>query len=293
MGRPELQKITIAHKDRFLELSTLYGHGDSAHAFASLLIWSRAMDLGAAFDREAWIVRSGWKGKEKWFFPCGTEGGKKRLIEELLKEDELSLCYLTSEDLEFLEREFPGVFEIRESEDDSEYIYDRQEMIRLEGKSFSKIRNRLRAVEKAHRIEAAPLTTENLREVEEICGAWKRGAHTDEGIRDDTALQILLEHFKELEMTGVLLILDGTPWAAAAGFMLDAETFDCCLLKARENLPGVTDSLRRHLALSLPDGVTRLNFEEDMGVPGLRIMKQRLRPCCMKTMYTADKRTHE
>ena len=290
MGCSAARSIVLADRAGIEELYLRYGRGDSAHAFQSLYIWQEEMGLSVALGDGAYAVRCRWKGEGAWFFPVGSEAAKAAWIDGQLSGGLKRLCYMTRADAAFLVRAFPDRFEIREAPEDSEYLYDRAEMLEMPGKPFSKIRNRYRRLEKGHVLTAQAIDGETLPLAADIARLWSRNTDTGEGISDDCATARILDDWEPLGLGGVLLRMDGEPWAVAAGYPLSGGVFDCCLMKARENLPGVTDHLRAALARSLEGSATRLNFEEDMGVEGLRQMKSRLRPCGMIDMYTGERR---
>ena len=280
--------ITLEEQAAVERLYRTYGRGDSAHAFPSLFLWKEDMQLSLCLAEEGYTVRSGWK--DGWFFPCGSRACVVGLIEALLEAGCRRLCYLTEADVRLLEEEFPGRFSVRESPEDSEYLYDRREMIELPGRRFAKLRNLCRRLEREHSLSVEPLTERSLPTVREIAGQWERASARTEGISGARATALLLDHWTQLGAGGVLLILDGEPWAAAAGFPLGEGVFDCCFQKARVNLPGVTESVRAALAAQSPASTVRFNYEEDLDVEGLRLMKRRLRPCDMIRMYTGEVR---
>ena len=280
--------ITFADRDSVQALYFRYGCGDSAHAFPSIYLWQKEMGLQLLTGGEAYTVLCALKGENAWFFPVGTEEAKAACIEGLLERGLKRLCYVTEADAEFLQRRFPGTFTMREAPEDSEYIYDCRQVIEMPGKAYGKIRNRCRQLEKTHAVAWESIGPETLRDAAAITRQWKRNTDTGEGIRDEWASARVWDAWEELGMRGVMLLVDGEPWAAAAGYSLGQGVLDCCLMKARENLPGVTDHLRIALARSLEGEFTRLNLEEDLGVEGLRQMKERLRPCAMNRMYSGD-----
>ena len=284
------REITMADQAEIDRLYRTYGYGDSAHAFPSIFLWKRDMGLTIWTGEEVYTVRSAWKGKNRWFFPCGSKSGKKECIERLIRSGCKGLNYLDEEDADFLETHFPGMFYIQEAEEDSEYIFDRQEMIDMPGSRYEKIRNRYRRLERDHRIEILPVGEEDMGTVQEIMRQWSRNYERGEGISDAGFTALMTENWTALNIRGVMLKLDGQAWGITAGYELDEGQYDCCAQQARENIPGVTDHLRRAFAMILPEGCRRINYEEDLGIEGLRITKTRMRPSRIKRMFSAERK---
>ena len=277
--------LTLGDRDAIETLYQTYGRGDSAHAFPSLFLWQEDMGLSLYLTGNLYALWSEWKGM--WFFPCGSDGAKADFLRRL--PPGTGVCYLTEADRAFLDRTLPGTFTLAEAPGDSEYLYDRQEMIDLPGRRFAKLRNLYRRLEREHDLSIVPLTGETLPTVAAIAADWKGESTREGGVSGDRATALLLDHWTGLGASGVLLTLDGEPWAAAAGFPLGKDDFDCCFQKAKVNIPGVTEYLRAGLARLAPEEIRRFNYEEDLGLEGLRLMKTRLRPCAMITMYTGVK----
>lgn len=286
MPRP----IALADRESVEALYYRFGHGDSAHAFPSIYLWQADMGLSIAFCDEVYTVRSRWRGENAWFFPVGGDREKAACLDRLLEVGCDRLCYMTEEDAGFLEHALPGCFEVRPSDGDSEYLYDRREMIDMAGRRFVKIRNLCRKLEREHTVAVRPLTEATLPLARRIAEAWKPRNACDGGLADSGFMACLFSDWTALGLQGVLLCLDGEPWAVAAGYPLNDTTFDCCLMKARENLAGVAEQLRSALARAVFEGITRFNFEEDLGLEGLRRMKTRLRPCGKTQMYVGGRR---
>ncbi len=285
------QTRPAALRDRALidALYTRFGHGDSAHAFASLLLWQGDMGLSLAADEAVYTVRSCWKGEGAWFFPVGSEEGKRDCVEALLKGGLRALYYLTEEDAAFLRQHFPDSFVLREAPEDSEYLYERQDMIAMSGAPFVKIRNLYHHLEREHAVTAEPVTEALFPLVQEIAAQWKPGSSPEGSITDRRFMDQMYASWTALGLQGVILRLDGTPWAVSAGYPLTEDTFDCCLMKSRQNLPGIAEHLRAALARQLPERVRLINFEEDLGIAGLRQMKTRFRPCGRINMYAGER----
>ena len=283
------RRITLEDQAAVEELYRAFGRGDSAHAFASLLLWQDGMKLSLCLKPDAYTVKCGWKGADSWFYPCGSPEGRRECLRALAADGCRRLCYLLEEDAEELERVLPGVFTVREAPEDSEYLYSREDIFGMAGGRFVKVRNLYRRLEKEHEITAVPITEADLPAVRAVCGLWQERHGRERDISGREATGTLLDNWTALGAKGVILRLDGENWAVSAGYPLGDSVYDCCLLNARENLPGVTEHLRTAFARNCPAEVSRFNYEEDLGIEGLRLMKERLRPCSMIRMFTGER----
>ena len=284
-----LQSITIADKTAVEELYNAYGRCDSAHAFASLFLWKQDMDLSLYRTEDVYTVKIGWKGENCWFYPCGKPEARVECIETLIRAGCRKLCYLQQEDVEELNSHFLGVFTIQESPEDSEYLYNREDILQMAGGRFVKMRNLYRRLQKDHEITTEPITEDKLPAVRAVCRQWQENRGKKVSLLWEEATNALLDNWEALKAKGVILRLDGEDWAVSAGYPLGEGIYDCCLHNARENLPGVTENLRAAFVRACPETVGCYNYEEDLGTEGLRLTKERLRPCAMIQMYTGER----
>lgn len=287
-----LQEIELSMQTQVERIRNTYGHRAASHGFASLYIWKEEMGLRIHMKEQVFILKFGLRGEHAWFYPCGEPGAVKELISEILGEDrEAVFYYMREQDTAFLVREFPGRFLIRECEEDSEYLYDRWQQQDLIGKKFSGQRNHINRIKADYELCAEELNEYSLQDALKVNQCWERRSSQEAGLRDEQAGEILIEKRESLGVLGVLVRVDGKPYAIAAGYPLCEDMFDLALVKQVECLTGLSVYTRNQLIRLLPEKYKWINAEEDLGVEGLRIMKKQMKPAGLLKMYAAsDKR---
>ena len=93
---------------------------------------------------------------------------------------------------------------------------------------------------------------------------------------EKAAIRRALEHFRALELEGLLLMAGGEPVAVTMGSPLSDTIFDVHFEKAREDVPGAYNAINREFARYLRDRYPRLQYlnrEDDLGLAGLRKAK--------------------
>ncbi len=282
----QLKEPELTMKRQVDKIRKEYGHKAASHAFASLYIWKKEMGLQIHMDEQAFTVKFGLRGEHAWFFPCGETKAVKRLVKEVLAEDEEAVFYyMREQDRDLLEQDFPGQFSIRECENDTEYLYDRRQQQELKGKKFSGQRNHINRIKIDYRLDAKKLDAYVLRDVLEVNRFWERRSKEEAGLKDEQAGHLLLTNSGQLDVTGVLVRVDDEPFAIAAGYPLSEDTFDLALVKQVKCLTGLSVYTRNQLIQLLPQQYRWLNAEEDLGVEGLRTMKRQMRPADYVKMY--------
>lgn len=281
----ETQPVTMDLKPRIDALRARYGHTAASHAFASLFVWREDMGLSVHLEEDLFAVQCLWRGANAWFFPVGGPDAVRGFLTRALRGPELRLYYVREEDKVLLEREFPGRFRFTLRPGDGEYLYDRAGQNDLTGGRFVRVRNDLHRIQRGRALRWAPIGPENLDAARQVCRDWAHRLPSPEGLRDDAACALLLDHWEALDARGGLVCVDGVPRSVTAGYPLSGDTFDLSLSKQNARLSGLSVYSRWMLIRSLPERYTLLNGEEDLGLEGLQRMKLLMRPVGRVEMY--------
>jgi hypothetical protein len=98
---------------------------------------------------------------------------------------------------------------------------------------------------------------------------------------EKAAIKKAFDHFRELEMEGMLLRCNGETVALALGSRLSGDTFDIHFEKALDTADGayaaINNGFAAYLREKYPD-VRFLNREDDLGIEGLRKAKLSYNP---------------
>lgn len=277
--------VTLQRAEAVERIRLAHGHLTSAHAFPSLWLWREEMELSLFLEEDLFAVRCGRRGKNTWFFPCGERQAVRAFLERAGAAPEFALCYVRTEDCAFLEREFPGRFRLRERPDDSEYLYDAAGQRELCGGSLRKVRQAIVHLEKNFRADCEPLTAGNLAEALAVVRAWKPHSAGACGLSEHGQAERFLNRLDAFGGSGVLVRLDGTAVSVMAGCPIGPGLYDGMVSKQSVREPGLFEYTWRSFFARLPERYALVNMEEDLGIPGLRLMKRRLRPEGMIRMF--------
>ena len=285
MNLQESQIIDLKARAHLSDIYRRFGKGDSAHCFESLFIWKEDMNLTVTYGDDIYLVKDN-SSRETYFFPVGSDTAKKEIIATLLDRGQVRFEYMTDEDVSFTKENFSDRFRFTECPDSSEYIIDRETMQNLPGSSFSKDRGHINRLLKSHVMETRDIHDITKEVLFDIIIGWDASKHMYENIPDECATKNIINNLNELDLEGIVLLMDGVPCSICAGFNLSPDTVDCVIQKNRLSQQGLTYYLRQEYARLQPDSVKFFNWEEDLGIEGLRRAKQLMRPVRMITMYT-------
>lgn len=281
------EKLDFKHKNKINQICDNYANSSSSHSFVSLYIWRDIFGSSLCIGNEMFSLKCDTKGENAWFFPCGDEKEKIEFIDSKKSEEKFSLCYIREEDLEFIKKYYPNDFIIEECPQDSEYIYDREAWERLEGRKYAAMRNHIRRAIKDNNLSVKIITEEDLDNVYNIISVWDRVKRMEgsNGDTDKLSAKTLIKNYRDLSVFGIMVYVDDIPFAVVAGYPLSDNMFDMCLAKQKSTLSGLSVYAKHQFITLLDKRYKYINAEEDLGIEGLRIMKQQMQPIGQIKMY--------
>lgn len=168
----------------------------------------------------------------------------------------------------------------------AEYIHARESLIDMRGKNFHAKRNAVNHfIRNNSDYSYEALTPANLSEAsgfQQRLLTGTRKFETDEAklaalIDEDKAITRGFEAFSELRLEGGLIRIDGEISAFAFGGAINANSFDIVFEKALR-IQGLFQVLEQEMLKNNLRPYDFINREEDLGDPGMRAAKERLRP---------------
>jgi len=202
---------------------------------------------------------------------------------------------LSQENVDTLERLYPGKFRIHCDRDSFDYVYNIDDLADLKGRKFQKKRNHLHRFEDAHpNAEFLPLDENTRVQAYYMLRKWyadrmAADPHGDFHL-EELAMNRAFTFQNQLGLEGLVLVDNGEVLAFTMGSRLNETTFDVHFEKAREDAdgayPAINRAFARYLREKYPD-VKWLDREDDMGLEGLRKAKLSYNPHHMVEKYWA------
>ena len=278
----DFQPIQLDEREKY----SAYLHSGKSrgceYSFANLYLWGRQK---AAVIDDQMVLFSQFNRKTVYPYPAG-EGEIKPVLEAIIRDSQergipCRITGLDSQDIEDMEKMFPGRFRFHCDRDSYDYVYAIDDLADLKGKKYQKKRNhynRFRDMFPHYTIE--PITVENLPKVKQMLEQWyaQRLELDPEGDyhMEQAAIYKALRHYEQLGLEGIMLVNEDRILAMTIGSRLTPDTYDIHFEKAIAEADTAYTVINCEFARFLRDKhpeIRFLNREDDLGIEGLRKAK--------------------
>jgi len=266
------------------------------YTFANMIIWGSTYSPAYAIIDGMLVIISQPKEKQYFNFPLGN-GNTKQVIDKLMqyareKEISFKMINITEEMKTFLEKYYPDKFSYSLSVDYSDYLYDTQDLLLLQGKKYQSKRNHINKFKKLYNYQYNNMTQEDIPECKEMHKQWVL-THCKEGnigLENETcATMKALQLFDKLGLKGGVLRVDGKVVAFTLGQAINDSTFDVCVEKALSEYEGAYSFINQQFVKHQLSAYPYINREEDVGEEGLRKAKFSYYPIKLIHKYSVQK----
>lgn len=207
----------------------------------------------------------------------------------------LRIMGVNEDTLPYFNEAAPNMFHADYSPDYSDYVYDRNSLVTLAGKKLQSKRNFVNRFKRMYaNYEYRTLTPADAEECLALDKSWiNKGlelGHTEEERNERECIKYVFTHWDELSAQGGLIKVDGQLVAFTYGAPIDNERFDVCVEKADTAYEGAYAIINQEFVNHLPQQFQWINREEDLGIEGLRQVKNAYQPAIRlhKYMLTFD-----
>ena len=195
-----------------------------------------------------------------------------------------------------MEESMPGAFAYSVNRDRADYLYLREKLVTLSGKKLQPKRNHISKFKRTYpNYEYRPLTADLVDDCIRLGEEWCR---TNDSCMqramqaEQRMIDYALRHIDELHIVGGTLWVDEKMVAFTFGARINAEAFDVCVEKADTAYEGAYAMINNEFVSRLPEDITYINREEDLGLEGLRKAKLSYQPDLILDKMTATLTAH-
>ena len=287
--RLEFHRLTISDKESLQAVTLVSGRRNCNFTFANLIGWQFWFNTEVCIAGDCVVFRFNMESRRAYML-C-TAGVPPQHLLELLCEDaatvgtHLLLMNLEDDVAAAVERMMPGRVVVKPRRNQYDYIYLRQELAEMKGKSLKAKRNHVNKFLLEHPgFSYCDLTPSLFEECRQVEGQWRdrvSGGSHEYNIMANAelrAMETVFSHWDALGMRGGCIYAEGRMVAFTYGSAVTHDTFDVCVEKADRTVDGAFNIINQQFAVHLPEQYVYINREEDMGLEGLRKSKQSYHP---------------
>ena len=295
----DFRNITQDMKGLIDSYTYRYGEGSCQHSFvSSFCLRSKYGDMFCEHDGFLYTLRSlkCTDTERVYLFPHGdrhnlfaVSQAVRNVIDDAHEHGaKVRFETLTAGAKDIVRSMFPGQFTAEYRRDYAEYIYTVNSMSTFAGAELAYKRRDYQRFLRDYegRYEAARITPADIDAVREFQREWLEaklsGTHDAEAaaqvMNEDDGIQIALDNFAVLGLSGITVKIDGKIKGYAYGAKLSDEYFNDINENCNHNIPNIYPFLRHELARLCCEGYKYINFEEDVGSESLRAAKNHYKP---------------
>lgn len=290
---PDFKPIALEDKDLVQKKLWDYQPETSELSFSNLFMWRAHYGFLWSTYGEWLLVIGGNAGNGiQALPPIGPPSRSdvtRRLLEWIRKEKGVAEPRVDRADGRFVS-ELAGSpeFGIEPVRDHFDYDYNTRDLIELAGKSYRAKRNHLNYLLRTLKPAYAPMDESHIEECVNLSRNWCETRMCEEDLSlegEGDATREALNHFRELNLEGAVITINGRVEAFTLGELLNRTTAVVHIEKANTEIRGLYALINQQFCEKRWKDVPVVNREQDLGEPGLRKAKLSYNPDRMVEKY--------
>lgn len=284
---PDFKPITIDDRRGIIDILRSNWPGTSELTFTNLFIWRRHYGLYWCLYRDCLcVIGRENAGPDFAMAPVGPSGRLEAGIAvlEWLRETKgvpAPAIERADEGL-VLEASRSAHLLAEEKREHFDYVYRTQELISLAGNKLRSKRNKVHQFIRSYgSYTYEELSEGHIEAALDLHEKWCRFKRCEEDLNllgEWDATREILNNYRELEVAGAVIILDGQVKAFTLGEPLPGDAALIHIEKADPSVPGLYQLINQQFCARRWNDVTFINREQDLGLPGLREAKLSYNP---------------
>jgi hypothetical protein len=262
------------------------------YTFQILFLYQPIYDYQYAIGQDFLFLKTCYKGCHSMFFPMGDGDLKEafRLLEEYAQSQSFEIQYypLTPEHIKSMQQLFPEQFDFFPVRERFEYIYLKERLATLKGRTLQAKRNNINHLTKNFEWSYEVMDDAHIEDCKKLEQAWNTAQGTIQNSDLELENRIVMrcfEYYKTLDIAGGVIRLNGKISAFSLGCRLNSNTYLILFEKAHPNIRGLYSAISQQFVLHNATSYTYINKEEDCGIPGLQIAKMQYHPDILQEIY--------
>jgi hypothetical protein len=278
---PEFKSIELSDRRVIADLLHRYGPQTSELTFTNLFIWRDYYGWEwSTLDDRLIIISYVEAGSEFALPPIGDppRADVTRSVLTYLGGRGAALPTVQRADRRLVEELSPiGDFTVEQTREHFDYVYATKDLIELAGRKYHAKRNFINRFRKEYEFSYEPLNDAHIGACLDLADEWCRVRNCCEDLSlagEHKAVREALTCYKDLELSGGVIVIDGKVRAFTLGEALNPETAVIHVEKADPDIRGLYAMINQQFCQQALSGFSYVNREQDLGDEGLRKAKE-------------------
>ncbi len=289
----EFKKITLGDRDKLLPFLTSANELTCEISFVNLLLWQPLYNNCYCIDDGILYLKSYSEHIETFSLPFGDMAKGVEKIKEYSHTPYPTFWAQSGERFDRFISLFGDGYDVIESRNEFDYIYNSTDLITLSGKKYHSKRNHISAFSKQFDWHYEDITDDNIDRVRRCADIWysQSGNKMDDELRCEMqGVYMMLENMEALGVEGGAITVDDTVVAFTLGSPINQSIYNIHIEKAINGFDTAYTVINREFAAHHCEGYKYINREDDLGLEGLRKSKLSYRPEILLPKYVLTKK---
>lgn len=184
-------------------------------------------------------------------------------------------------------------YDIYESRNEFDYIYNSQDLINLSGKKYHSKRNHISSFSKQFDWHYEEINDSNLSLVKKCAEIWysQSADRMDEELKNEMhGVTLMLDNMQRLDINGGAIVIEEKVVAFTLGSPINESIYNIHIEKALEGYGAAYTVINREFAARNLGNYKYINREDDLGIEGLRKSKLSYKPQIILPKYICTKK---
>ena len=162
-----------------------------------------------------------------------------------------------------------------------DYVYRKSDLVELEGSKYRSKRNHINQLLRNHVFQYDSLDDRYIQDCLSLQEKWCQLNRCDDDLDllgENGAVTEVLTHFRDLDVDGAVIVIQGKVKAFTVGERLNENTQVIHIEKADPEITGLYQLINHEYCKNMSEEIEFINREQDLGIEGLRKAKLSYHP---------------
>ena len=285
------KKIELCDKDKLLPFLQGANELTCELSFANLLIWQPLYNNCYCIVDGILYLKSYDDNIETYSLPFGDmKTGMQKIIDHVGHLP--AIWAQAGKRFDEFKELYGEYYDIFESRNEFDYIYNSSDLINLSGKKYHSKRNHISSFSKKHDWRYEEISAKNIDKVR-LCAKKWYGQYDDmdEELKNEMrGVELMLDNMEALDIVGGAIVVGDEVVAFTLGSAINEQIYNIHTEKALDDFDTAYSVIKREFAARNLADYQYINREDDLGIEGLRRAKLSYRPQIILPKYICTKK---